>query len=63
VLLELLTLVIEQAILDAQAQGNQLSAYEPYNRLQFLSATTGGLLSGQPQAYIDPSNIVGSSIC
>jgi hypothetical protein len=41
----------QQAILDAQAQGNQLSAYEPYNRLQFLSSITGGLLSGQPQAY------------
>jgi hypothetical protein len=51
-------LAYQQAILDAQAQGNQLSAYEPYNRLQFLSATTGGLLAGQPQAYIDPSNIV-----
>lgn len=46
----------QQAILDAQAQGNQLSAYEPYNRLQFLSATTGGLLSGQPQAYSTQAN-------
>ena len=45
-------LAYEQAIRDAQAQSGQLSAYEPYNRLQFLSATTGGLLAGQPQAYM-----------
>ena len=45
-------LAYEQAIRDAQAQAGQLSAYEPYNRLQFLSATTGGLLAGQPQAYM-----------
>ena len=45
-------LAYEQAIRDAQAQAGQLAAYEPYNRLQFLSATTGGLLAGQPQAYM-----------
>jgi Arc/MetJ-type ribon-helix-helix transcriptional regulator len=45
-------LAYEQAIRDAQAQSGQLSAYEPYNRLQFLSSITGGLLSGQPQAYM-----------
>jgi Arc/MetJ-type ribon-helix-helix transcriptional regulator len=45
-------LAYEQAIRDAQAQAGQLSAYEPYNRLQFLSSITGGLLSGQPQAYM-----------
>jgi len=45
-------LAYEQAIRDAQAQAAQLAAYEPYNRLQFLSATTGGLLAGQPQAYM-----------
>jgi hypothetical protein len=45
-------LAYEQAIRDAQAQSGQLAAYEPYNRLQFLSATTGGLLAGQPQAYM-----------
>jgi Arc/MetJ-type ribon-helix-helix transcriptional regulator len=45
-------LAYEQAIRDAQAQSGQLSAYEPYNRLQFLSSITGGLLAGQPQAYM-----------
>jgi hypothetical protein len=41
----------QQAVLDAAAQGQQMSAYEPYNRLQFLGSSIGGMLSGQPQAY------------
>ena len=41
----------QQAILDAQAQANQMAAYEPYNRVQFGQSVVGGLLSGQPQAY------------
>jgi hypothetical protein len=44
-------LAYQQAVLDAQAQGAQMSAYEPYNRLQFLGSSIGGMLSGQPQAY------------
>ena len=45
-------LAYQQAILDAQAQGAQMAAFEPYQRIQFGSAITGGLLSGQPQAYM-----------
>ena len=44
-------LAYQQAVLDAQAQGAQMAAYEPYNRLQFLGSSIGGMLSGQPQAY------------
>ena len=51
----------QQALLDASAQGNQLKAYEPYNRLQFLSSITGGLLSGQPQAYMTTSPATGGT--
>jgi Arc/MetJ-type ribon-helix-helix transcriptional regulator len=54
-------LAYEQAIRDAQAQAGQLAAYEPYNRLQFLSATTGGLLAGQPQAYMTQRQGEGSA--
>jgi hypothetical protein len=54
-------LAYEQAIRDAQAQSGQLAAYEPYNRLQFLSATTGGLLAGQPQAYMTQQQGQGSA--
>jgi hypothetical protein len=45
-------LAYQQAVLDAQAQGAQMAAYEPYNRLQFLGSSIGGMLSGQPQAYM-----------
>jgi len=45
-------LAYQQAILDAQAQGAQMAAYEPYDRLQFLGSAIGGMLSGQPQAYM-----------
>ena len=45
-------LAYQQAVLDAQAQGAQMAAYEPYNRLQFLGSAIGGMLSGQPQAYM-----------
>jgi hypothetical protein len=45
-------LAYQQAILDASAQGQQMSAYEPYNRLQFLGSSIGGMLAGQPQAYM-----------
>ena len=45
-------LAYQQAILDAAAQGQQMSAYEPYNRLQFLGSAIGQMLSGQPQAYM-----------
>ena len=45
-------LAYQQAVLDAAAQGAQMSAFEPYQRIQFGSAITGGLLSGQPQAYM-----------
>ena len=49
-------LAYQQAIQDAQSQAAQTAAYEPYNRLQFLSSVTGGLLSGQPQAYMSQQN-------
>ena len=49
-------LAYQQAIQDAQSQAAQTAAYEPYNRMQFLSATTGGLLSGQPQAYMSQAS-------
>ena len=45
-------LAYQQAILDAAAQGQQMSTYEPYNRLQFLGSAIGQMLSGQPQAYM-----------
>jgi len=44
-------LAYQQAILDAAAQAAQTSAYEPYQRMQFLGSAIGGMLSGQPQAY------------
>jgi len=44
-------LAYQQAILDAAAQGAQMAAYEPQQRLQFLGSAIGGMLSGQPQAY------------
>jgi Arc/MetJ-type ribon-helix-helix transcriptional regulator len=49
-------LAYQQAIQDARSQAAQTAAYEPYNRMQFLSATTGGLLSGQPQAYMSQAS-------
>jgi hypothetical protein len=45
-------LAYQQAVIDAAAQGQQMSAYEPYNRLQFLGSAIGQMLSGQPQAYM-----------
>ena len=45
-------LAYQQAVLDAAAQSGQMAAYEPYNRLQFLGSTIGGLLSGYPQPYM-----------
>jgi hypothetical protein len=45
-------LAYQQAVLDAAAQAGQMAAYEPYNRLQFLGSTIGGLLSGYPQPYM-----------
>jgi len=45
-------LAYQQAILDAQAQAARESAYEPYQRLQFLGSSIGGMLAGQPQAYM-----------
>jgi hypothetical protein len=54
-------LAYEQAIRDAQAQAGQLAAYEPYNRLQFLSSVTGGLLAGQPQAYMTQQQGAGTA--
>ena len=44
-------LAYQQAILDAAAQGAQMSAYEPRERLGFLGSAVGGMLSGQPQPY------------
>jgi len=44
-------LAYQQAVIDAAAQSAQMGAYEPYNRLQFLGSTIGGLLSGYPQPY------------
>ena len=44
-------LAYQQAILDAAAQAQQMAAYEPYNRLQFLGSGIGQILSGQPQVY------------
>lgn len=45
-------LAYQQAILDAQAQAAREAAFEPYQRLQFLGSAIGGMLSGQPQAYM-----------
>ena len=45
-------LAYQQAILDAQAQAAREAAYEPYQRLQFLGSSIGGMLAGQPQAYM-----------
>jgi len=49
-------LAYQQAILDAAAQGAQMSAYEPYNRLQFLGSAVGGMLAGQPQPYMSTTS-------
>jgi len=49
-------LAYQQAILDAAAQGAQMSAYEPYNRLQFLGSAIGGMLAGQPQPYMSTTS-------
>jgi len=48
-------LAYQQAVLDAAAQGQQMSAYEPYNRLQFLGSAIGGQLAGQPQPFMSTS--------
>ena len=45
-------LAYQQAVIDAAAQAQQMAAYEPYNRLQFLGSSIGQILSGQPQAYM-----------
>lgn len=45
----------QQSVLDAAAQAAQMAAYEPYNRLQFLGSSIGGMLSGQPQPYMTTS--------
>ena len=33
-----------------------MSAYEPYNRLQFLGSAVGGMLAGQPQPYMSTTS-------
>ena len=48
-------LAYQQAVLDAAAQGSRESAYEPYQRMQFLGSTIGGLMSGYPQPYMSSS--------
>jgi len=48
-------LAYQQAVLDAAAQGARTAAFEPYDRLQFLGSTVGGLLSGYPQPYMSQS--------
>jgi len=45
-------LAYQQAILDAAAAGGREQAYEPYQRMQFLGSTIGGLMSGYPQPYM-----------
>jgi len=45
-------LAYQQAVLDAAVQGSRESAYEPYQRMQFLGSTIGGLMSGYPQPYM-----------
>ena len=45
-------LAYQQAILDAAAQAGREQAYEPYQRMQFLGSTIGGLMSGYPQPYM-----------
>ena len=45
-------LAYQQAIIDAAAQANQMAAFEPYNRLQFLGSGIGQILSGQAQPYL-----------
>ena len=42
-------LAYQQSVLDAQRQAAQMSAFEPYQRAQFLQSSIGGLLSGYPQ--------------
>ena len=49
----------QQAVLDAAAQGSRESAYEPYQRMQFLGSTIGGLMSGYPQPYMSSSTGAG----
>ena len=48
-------LAYQQAVIDAAAQGARESAYEPYQRMQFLGSTIGGLMSGYPQPYMSSS--------
>ena len=48
-------LAYQQAVIDAAAQGSRESAYEPYQRMQFLGSTIGGLMSGYPQPYMSSS--------
>jgi len=45
-------LAYQQAVLDAAAAGGRELAYEPYQRMQFLGSTIGGLMSGYPQPYM-----------
>ena len=45
-------LAYQQAVLDAAAQAGREQAYEPYQRMQFLGSTIGGLMSGYPQPYM-----------
>ena len=52
-------LAYQQAVLDAAAQGSRESAYEPYQRMQFLGSTIGGLMSGYPQPYMSSSTGAG----
>jgi len=45
-------LAYQQAILDAQRQAAQTSAYEPYQRAQYLQGAISGLMSGYPQTQV-----------
>ena len=45
-------LAYQQAVIDAAARANQMAAFEPYNRLQFLGSGIGQILSGQAQPYL-----------
>jgi hypothetical protein len=46
----------QQAVIDAAAQGAQTAAFEPYQRMQFLGSSIGGLLSGMPQNYMQQTS-------
>lgn len=53
-------LAYQQAVIDAAAQASQTAAFEPYQRMQFLGSSIGGLLSGYPQNYMQTTTAPGA---